>query len=322
MKTRALPLGHSDFQSIREKDYYYIDKTLFIEEFLSSRDEVTIITRPRRFGKTLNMFMLSCFCDQDLDSRNIFEGLAIMDTAYADRMNRFPVIVLSFKDAKQDNFMSLLFGIFESIQYWFFKYREIYDSFKMQKNNVQTKIYEDYICIFEYFEQVKSLKKQLAIRNDSTEKNIFIDNLSNSLLALTKAIATYYKKKPLVLIDEYDTPILTAYTNHFHREMEDFFAVLYGSALKDHSYLEKVLLIGIQRVAKETVFSELNNLCVYNVLSEKYSSYFGFTEAETAKLLEDCGLLLDEAVQRQYNGYVFGSCPVYNPWSILNYAAD
>jgi hypothetical protein len=176
--------------------------------------------------------------------------------------------------------------------------------------------------IFDYFEQLNDVNEQKAVLSDPAAKSIFINHLSNSLLALIRAIAVYYQKKPILLIDEYDTPIMTAYTNHYKQEMGSFFTVLYGSALKDNFYLEKALLTGIQRVAKENIFSGLNNLRVYNVLHDKYASYFGLTESETATLLESYGLSLNEQVRKHYNGYVFGNCPVYNPWSIINYAAD
>jgi hypothetical protein len=322
MVTQELPLGNPDFMKIREKGQYYIDKTLFIEEFLRSGDEVTLITRPRRFGKTLNMSMLSYFCDQDMDSRSLFEGLDIMETRYADQMNSYPVIFISFKDAKENDYMSLLFGVFKHVKLLYHKYREIYNTVKLNEDNYKNPDYEDFLQLFEYFDQINELNMQEATAENPTKKSTLIRHLSNSLLALTKAVAVYYKKKPILLIDEYDTPILTAYTNHYKQEMGAFFTILYGSTLKDNFYLEKALLTGIQRVAKENIFSGLNNLRVYNVLSEKYSSYFGLTEPETAKLLEDYDLSLDESVRRQYNGYVFGSCPVYNPWSILNYAAD
>jgi hypothetical protein len=322
METRELPLGNPDFLEIREKGQYYVDKSFMIEEFLRSGDKVTLITRPRRFGKTLNMSMLSCFCDQDMDSRSLFEGLAIMHTAYADHINSYPVIFISFKDAKQNDYMSMLFALLRQIRNLFYKYREIYNALKLQEENDLDPDYEDFLQIFQYFKQIDHVDRMRAVLTDPYEKSIFISNLSNSLLALTRAVAAYYKKKPLLFIDEYDTPILTAYTNHYKQEMGAFFTILYGSALKDNFYLEKALLTGIQRVAKENIFSGLNNLRVYNVLSEKYSSYFGLTEPETVMLLEDYGLSLNEQVRRQYNGYVFGSCPVYNPWSILNYAAD
>jgi hypothetical protein len=322
MGTRELPLGNPDFQEIREKGQYYVDKTLMIEDFLRSGDKVTLITRPRRFGKTLNMSMLSCFCDQDMDSRSLFEGLDIMETTYEDRINSYPVIFVSFKDAKENDYTSLLIGVYNQISLMFNKYQEIYESLKVQKDSAIGSEYKYFYRIFEYFAQIDDATGMEAIRTDPAKKSTFISYLSNSLLALTKAVAVYYKKKPLLLIDEYDTPILTAYTNHYKQEMGAFFTILYGSALKDNFYLEKALLTGIQRVAKENIFSGLNNLRVYNVLSEKYSSYFGLTEPETAKLLEDYGLSLNEQVRRQYNGYVFGNCPVYNPWSILNYAAD
>jgi hypothetical protein len=322
MEKRGLPLGNPDFQEIREKGQYFVDKTLMIEDFLNSDDKVTLITRPRRFGKTLNMSMLSCFCDQDMDSRNLFEGLDIMNTKFADQMNSYPVIFISFKDAKEIDYTSLLFGVFKHVKLLYHKYREIYNAFKLHEDNYKNPDYEDFLQLFEYFDQINEINKQEATADNPTKKSIFFNHLSNSLLALTKAVAVYYKKKPILLIDEYDTPILTAYTNHYKQEMGAFFTILYGSSLKDNFYLEKALLTGIQRVAKENIFSGLNNLRVYNVLSEKYSSYFGLTEGETAKLLEDYDLSLDESVRRQYNGYVFGSCPVYNPWSILNYAAD
>jgi hypothetical protein len=147
MGTRELPLGNPDFQEIREKGQYYVDKTLMIEEFLHSDDKVTLITRPRRFGKTLNMSMLSCFCDQDMDSRSLFEGLDIMKTNYADRINSYPVIFVSFKDAKENDYMSLLFGIFKHVKLLYHKYREIYNTLKSHEDNYKNPNYKLFTTI-------------------------------------------------------------------------------------------------------------------------------------------------------------------------------
>jgi hypothetical protein len=149
MIKRGLPLGNPDFQEIREKGQYFVDKTLMIEVFLSSDDKVTLITRPRRFGKTLNMSMLYCFCDQDMDSCSLFEGLDIMDTTYADQMNSYPVIFVSFKDAKENDYMSLLFRLLSLIKRLFYKYRKIYNALKLQESNDLDPDYGDFLQIYE-----------------------------------------------------------------------------------------------------------------------------------------------------------------------------
>jgi hypothetical protein len=206
METRELPLGNPNFQEIREKGQYYVDKTPMIEEFLRSGDKVTLITRPRRFGKTLNMSMLSCFCDQDMDSRCYFEGLSIMNTDYSVQMNSFPVIYISFKDAKQNDYVSLLFDIYMHISMLYYEYREIYTFLESHKESFSDPAYKNFYSIFQYFEQIDDTAEQEAIFTIPAKKSVFIKNLSTSLLALTKAVATYYNKKPILLIDEYDTP--------------------------------------------------------------------------------------------------------------------
>jgi len=295
-----LPIGIDSFRKIREEGKYYVDKTLMIRDFIQYGDEVALITRPRRFGKTLNMTMLREFFDITADSRAIFDGLTIMDTEYADQINTRPVIYLSFKDCKADTAESLLFDIGSVILGEYVKYHEVLEG----KADVANAYYHRFYMIYD-----------MLLGNTVTN-----DFLKISITTLEQALCEFYKVKPIVLIDEYDQPIISSFSNGYHDSLKNFFSGLYGSALKGQDCLHRALLTGIQRVVKESIFSQLNNVSVYTVTDSLYSLYFGFTEGETQELLALCGLELDGPVKEQYDGYVFGGAEMYNPWSILNYA--
>jgi len=301
-KRKSLPIGSDNFRIIREQDKYFIDKTLMIKDFIEFGDEVTLITRPRRFGKTLNMTMLREFFDITKDSREIFNGLAIMETEYANQINSRPVIYFSFKDCKATTLNDLFAEIKNILQQEYMRYYEIF------KGNVDEThlVYRRFFIICERF-------------TDDTYKP---DDLKNAIALLEQVTALFYGKTPIVLIDEYDQPIIAGYENDYHKELKAFFAVLYGSALKGQEYLHKALMTGIQRVAKEGIFSGLNNVRVYTVVSEKYSKYFGFTSEETEILLKNFDKELDEDIKQKYNGYIIGNTEIYNPWSMICYAAD
>ncbi len=297
---KVLPIGTDDFRKVREdNNFYYVDKTLFIKDFIENRNEVTLITRPRRFGKTLNISMLREFFDITMDSRSIFEGLNIMNTVYADQINTKPVLYFSFKDCNANNEEFLKFKISDAL---FIEYKRYYELFADFSN--KTADYQRYMMIYE-----------MMLKNE-----ISWEFLSIGIVTLENMVTSYFGIKPIVLIDEYDQPIMSSYENKYHHKINDFFAGFYGGALKGQENLSQALMTGIQRVVKESIFSKLNNVMVYTVLDEAYSTYFGLDEKETEKLLEYYGLKLTNEVKNQYDGYLFGSTHIYNPWSILNYA--
>ncbi|MCL1834892.1 MAG: ATP-binding protein [Oscillospiraceae bacterium] len=297
---QLLPIGIDDFRKIRETGRYYVDKSLIIRDFLKYGDEVALITRPRRFGKTLNMTTIREFFDITADSRGIFEGLAIMDTEYASEINSRPVIYFTFKECKARNAESLLFMLADVVAAEYEKYRLVFnDSVDRTKRSFYM-FYRTYGMLL--------------------DSSIDEDNLKLSISVLMQAVHEYYGIRPIVLIDEYDTPILSSVEYGFHDELKVFFSGFYGAALKGQGSLHQALLTGIQRIAKESIFSQLNNITVYTVADMPYSQYFGLTESEAEKLLSDYGLALDDAVKQQYDGYLFGEEEMYNPWSALNYA--
>ena len=295
-----LPIGIDSFREIREECMYYVDKTLMIRDFIQYGDKVALITRPRRFGKTLNMTMLREFFDITMDSKAIFDGLAIMDTEYANQINTRPVIFLSFKDCKANTAESMVFAMNTIIMGEYAKYHAVLDG----NINETLVCYRRFSMIFEML----------------VSGSISMDFLQTSIVTLEQTLYEYYKIKPIVLIDEYDQPIISSFEGGYHDEVKNFFSGMYGAALKGQDCLHQALLTGIQRVVKESIFSQLNNIYVYTVTDARYSGYFGFTGDEAGKLLTSCGLELSDPVKERYDGYIFGGVEVYNPWSILNYA--
>lgn len=297
---RILPIGNDDFRKLRENGSYYVDKTLMIKDFIEKRDEVAQIARPRRFGKTLNMTMLREFFDIETDSRDIFDGLAIMDTEYADQINSRPVIYFTFKNSKGTSVEELTAQLKLAMQEQYGYYEEKLRD-KLNKNSFSAKkFYESYDLLM-----------------DQKSTHIY---LSSALLDLTRVVYDFYHIRPILLIDEYDQPIMSSYEYGYHDQMGPFFANLYGSAMKGNSALGQALITGVQRVAKDSIFSQFNNARVYTVMHKQYASYFGLTAPETEKLLTDYDLILDENVRMKYDGYRFGGIEIYNPWSVLNYA--
>ena len=295
-----LPIGIDSFRRLREDRRYYVDKSLMIMDFIQNGDQVALITRPRRFGKTLNMTMLREFFDITKDSRQIFEGLAIMDTEYATLINTRPVIFLSFKDCKENTPDKLLCQIGEVLLDEYGKYYNVFYG----------KADENKDCYYSFF------MAHSQLRNRNIDGNL----LKMTIKILEQAVTDFYKEPPIVLIDEYDQPILSSFEYGYHGEVQTFFSGFYGAALKGQDCLSQAMLTGIQRIVKESIFSQLNNVSVYTVTDRHYSEYFGMTEAETAELLRYYSLELNEAVREAYDGYLFGTARMYNPWSILNYA--
>ena len=291
---KKLPIGLSDFKEIIEYDYYYFDKTKFIENILEERSKVKLFTRPRRFGKTLNLSMLKYFFDVENreENKKLFEGLNISKSEYFEKQGEFPVISISFKNYNKNDWES---------------------GFKSIKSTISD-IYAKFEDLMEHLNK-RDLKKFEDIWLEKDE-----GDWEKSLLNLTKYLYNYYGKKVIILIDEYDQPIINSYIKGYYSETIDFFKSFYGSVLKDNEYLEMSVITGILRVAKENIFSGLNNLEVHTILDSEFTEYFGIMENEVEDALKDFGLEYElEDVQKWYNGYLFGDTKVYNPWSIINF---
>ena len=296
---KAIPIGTNSFSKLVTNDYYFVDKTLMIKEFLERKSTVTLITRPRRFGKTINMSMMAEFFDITKDSKEIFKGTKIMSTPYASEINQYPTIFISFADAK-DNRMTVV---------------------NFVKNEIQ-KEYEKYMFVFKdlsLFEEndFDNIVTGLLYKNNET-----LDDVSNALIFLMKKLKDYYGKEVMLFIDEYDTPFIESRVGNFYSEIKSGLSTLLRSSLKNSIDLKYAMLTGIQRVAKENIFSDLNNIVVCDVTKKEYASYFGFDNEETRGLLEYYDLELNEEVKEMYDGYKMGDKEIYNPWSILNYASE
>ena len=300
MAKKSLPIGNDDFTELRINNSYYVDKTLMIRDFIEMNDKVALIARPRRFGKTLNMSMMKAFFDITLDSRQLFEGLKIMETEYASCLNSRPVVYLTFKAYKA----SKAEEVFAQIK------RELYQEYlryeKILRGTWEKQSYEEK----DFYGMIENL------RDFSAPAMSFVYALQD----LTRALRNHYQIPPILLIDEYDQPIMSSYEYGYHDEVRDFFSNFYGSAMKGNTALGQALLTGVQRVAKESIFSQFNNPQVYTVVDFQYAEYFGLSEEETRGLLEYYGLSLDEPVKAMYDGYYMGGCHMYNPWSIICYA--
>ena len=296
---KAIPIGVSDYERLRKEDYYFVDKSMMIQEFLRRKSIVTLITRPRRFGKTINMSMMAEFFDVTKDTKEIFKDTAIMDTEYAAEMNQYPTVFLSFASAKNSKQ-----ELTKAIKY---QLRKEYDRHRQAFETTMTE--------FDADEYQKIRKALLDTENGE------IDGIGNTLAFLIEKLEKHHGKKVMVFIDEYDTPFIEAHINGYYEEIRGGLSSLLHNALKASTSLQYAMLTGIQRVAKENIFSDLNNLVICTVKDQEYAQYFGFTEAETKAVLEYYGLKLDEEVKAMYDGYHFGKEEIYNPWSILNYAS-
>ncbi|RHT94957.1 hypothetical protein DW721_04095 [Clostridium sp. AM27-31LB] len=294
---KVISIGNQSFESIREKDNFYIDKTNFIREWWDNDDTVTLITRPRRFGKTLNMSMLECFFSNKYKDRgDLFEGLEIWnDEKYRKLQGTYPVIFLSFAEIKQNNYNDAVEKIKRIVC-------EVCQQFEFLKNwDGLTEIEKKNISNISY--NMSDVMAQDLIKN-----------MSNYL-------SRYYGKKVIILLDEYDTPMQEAYVNGYWEELVAFTRSLFNSTFKTNPYLERAIMTGITRVSKESIFSDLNNLKVITVTSDEYSKCFGFTEDEVFAALDEQGLSSEkEKVKLWYDGFTFGDeKDVYNPWSIINF---
>ena len=307
-----LAIGIDDFRRIREGNFYYIDKTLMIKDFIDYENYVSLITRPRRFGKTLNMTMLREFFDITENSQALFSGLNIMKTAYANQMNTRPVIYLTFKNCTGGTINDLCVSLAKAMQSAYFKYEEL---FRDKANKTSNQFY----AFYQTYEMLKDVRITTDTKGDKVY-NLDWALLQSSLATLTKAVSIFYDKNPLLLIDEYDQPLIEAHGRGFRKQFsDDIYAAFLGEALKGNIYLDQALLTGIQRIVKESIFSKLNNFIVYPVTSKKYASYFGLTKTETEQTLADFQQNVSDDIRTYYDGYLFGGVDIYNPWSILSY---
>ena len=294
---KQLSIGIQGFDKLRTEDYYYIDKSDFISEWWENGDDVTLITRPRRFGKTLNMDMVRCFFSNHYKDRgDLFEGLSIWkDEKYRKLQGTYPVIFLSFAEVKQPDYETAVQKIKRIIAKLYLKYPELL------KGDVLTE-YEK--------KQFQSITPDM---DDVTAQS--------SLQDLCDYLTRYYNQKVIILLDEYDTPMQEAYMGGYWDEFTSFIRSLFNSTFKTNPYLERAIMTGITRVSKESIFSDLNNLNVVTTTSEQYATCFGFTETEVFQALDDFGLSPEQQMVKQwYDGFIFGSQKdIYNPWSITNF---
>ena len=294
---KKLPIGISDFKKIIDGNYYYFDKTELIKSIIGEPGEVKLFTRPRRFGKTLNMSMIKYFFDIENKDGNkkLFENLKISENEYFEKQGTAPVISISFKSYSENSWEDG-FKIIRTI------IGELYTEFKYLTENM------DEIEI-EEFNNIRRQKENM--------------NWKYALLNLTRHLYNFYGQKVVLLIDEYDQPIIDSYVKGYYEDAISFFKTFYGVVLKDNNYLEMGIMTGILRVAKENIFSGLNNLRVHTILDNRFTEYFGITESEVEKALTDFNLEFElQDVQKWYNGYLFGDIKVYNPWSIINFLND
>lgn len=296
---KAIPLGVVDYETLKNQNYFFIDKSMMIYDFLMRKSTVTLITRPRRFGKTINISMMSSFFDITKDSKEIFKDTKIVETEYISEMNQYPTIFISFANAKNDKW-----NVVKEIK---LQLRKEYDRY--------AHVFEQKMTVFEQNEY-ESLVQGLMTKNDG-----ILDNIIDALSFLMERLEKYYHKKVMVFIDEYDTPFIEAHVGEYYEELRGGLSSLLHNALKTSTSLHYAMMTGIQRVAKENIFSDLNNLVVCTVKDPEYSQYFGFTEEETKQTLEYYDLSLNDEVKSMYDGYHFGEHDIYNPWSILNYAS-
>ena len=292
---KRLAIGVSDFKKIIEGDFYYFDKTKLIEEIINDGSEVKLFTRPRRFGKTLNMSMLKYFFDVENDEENkkLFKDLYIEKTDAFKEQGQYPVIFLSLKDLKASTWEEMEKDIKSTISRIFLDHRYLLNDL----DKFDTLTFENIIM-----------------------KNTELEDLKEALKFLTENLYKKYGQKVVVLIDEYDSPLVSAYVNGYYKKAKDFFKTFYSTVLKDNVYLQMGVMTGIIRVIKAGIFSDLNNLRTYTILSEMYTDSYGLTEEEVVKSLKDYGIEQEISnVKDWYDGYRFGDSEVYNPWSILNF---
>ncbi len=296
---KRLPIGISDFRRVITDNNYFVDKSLIIQELINSNAQITLLPRPRRFGKTLNLSMLRYFFENREESEELFKNLAIYQTdEFKQHLNRYPVIFLSFKDIKSSSFEASYTKLYSLIQEEFMRHFEEID---IDSLNFLDKL--NYMNILE---------------GKATQQNI-----ENSLSLLSKLLSQRYNQPVVILIDEYDTPIHASYLYNYYNEFIEFIRNLLSGAFKDNEFLYRGVITGILRVSRESIFSGLNNIATHSIVDYEYSNRFGFTIDETKKILTDFGLSDKyDDVSDSYNGYKIGSDTIFNPWSIINFVAD
>jgi hypothetical protein len=293
---RTVAIGIQDFEKLISNDYFYVDKTAFIREWWECGDEVTLIMRPRRFGKTLNMSMLERFFSNEYAGKGeIFEGLDIWkEQKYRELQGTYPVIFLSFASVKENNFQAARNRIVRQICDLYDEYRYILDEGVLSDEET------------DYF-------KRYSLSMSDEEAALGLHYLS-------KFLYKYYGKKVIILLDEYDTPMQEAYLNGFWDELVSFTRNLFNSTFKTNPFLERGLMTGITRVSRESMFSDLNNLNVVSTTSDEYATAFGFTEKEVFEAMDEMGMTNKAEAKEWYDGFTFGNVrDIYNPWSIINY---
>ena len=298
----GIGLGQSDFRALRIRKNYYIDKTMYIKDIIDNDSSVILVTRPRRFGKTLNMSMLRYYFDcSQKDNKELFEGLKIMEQGeeYTSKLGYYPCIYLTLKDISEVNYQNMILNLKTAVSDMYLEHIYLLDS--------------DKIYPFEK-EQIKDI---LSYKEDEIV-------LRNSIKTLSKYLNRYYNKPVMLFLDEYDVPLQSAYVNGYYEQGVTFFKTFYGTTFKDNQYLQKTVLTGVSRVAKESVFSGANNFKVFTVLDDEFSDDFGITEKEMDKIIEDFEVQDEkEEIKKWYDGYIIGHTEgIYNPWSILNYLTD
>ncbi|WP_335985048.1 AAA family ATPase [Fusobacterium polymorphum] len=294
---KGIGVGIEDFKKIIEEDCYYFDKTNYIEELLKDKTEIKLFTRPRRFGKTLNMTTLKYFFDvrNAEENRKLFKDLYIEESEYFKEQGQYPVIFITMKDLKKNTWEQMYFAAKSLIS-------NLYNEFEFIRKKLNEK---DLI----EFEKIWFKKED--------------GDYDNSLRLLSEYLYNYYQKKVVLLIDEYDNPLIVANQNGYYKEAINFYRNLYSSALKTNSNLKMGVLTGIVQVAKEGIFSGLNNVKTYNILGDKFEVFFGLNEEEVEEALKYFEMTYEiKEVKRWYDGYKFGNSEVYNPWSIINYLSD
>lgn len=299
-------IGKQDYESLIKSGCFYVDKTYFIKEWWESQDDVTLITRPRRFGKTLNMSMLECFFSNKYAGRgDLFEGLSIWnDEKYRQLQGTYPVIFISFAEIKANNFKDT----------------------KNDMVSVINDIYKQHSYLLEddmLTDAERNLFRQLDNYSNNTNVNKDISNetIYRAVKNLAAILYRKFEKKVIILLDEYDTPMQEAYVNGYWNELVDFIRSFFNSTFKTNPYLDRAIMTGITRVSKESIFSDLNNLNVITTTNEEYNTSFGFTESEVFAALDEAGLSEKKNdVKLWYDGFTFGKHKdIYNPWSITNY---
>ena len=291
---RNLPIGIDNFETMIQKDYYYFDKTGLIEEILKRGASRMLFTRPRRFGKSLNMSMLKYFfnIENKDENRKLFENLYISKSKYFDRQGQNPVIFISFKDYEETNWEDGFRGLKGEI-------RHLYNEFTFLRNKLSK-------CDLIDFDNILLKRKEI--------------DYERALLDLSRYLYEYYGKKVILLIDEYDKPIIKAHVNGYYNEIINFFKKFFEKSVKGNDYVEITVMTGILRIAKEGIFSGLNNLEVHTVLEQDYNEYFGILENEVEEALKYYNLDFEiNEVKKWYNGYLFGNRNIYNPWSVVNF---